>query len=53
MDAWWTEFQRTRLGTDPRDVISLENLDVYIARAVEPLAVAGRASSLSDRSVLT
>lgn len=52
MDAWWAEFQRTHLGTDPRDVISFENLDVYIARAVEPLAVAGRATSLNDRSVL-
>jgi hypothetical protein len=51
MDAWWAEFQRTHLGTDPRDVISFENLDVYIARAVEPLAVA-RATSLNDRSVL-
>jgi hypothetical protein len=50
MDAWWAEFQRTRLGTDPRDVVSLENLDVYMARALESVAVA-RAASQDDRNV--
>jgi len=50
VDAW-AEFQRTRLGNDPRDVVSLQNLDLYISRALEPLAVSGRAVSLNERSV--
>jgi hypothetical protein len=49
MDAWWAEFQCTQLGTDPHEVVSLQNLDAYIARALEPAARAGDAASSNDR----
>jgi AraC-like DNA-binding protein len=38
VDAWWAELQRTQLGIDHRDVVSLENLDIYIARFVNPVS---------------
>ncbi len=34
----------------PRAVISPQNLDLYMARALEPSALAGRATSPNDRS---
>lgn len=51
MDAWWAEFQRSRLGTDPHEVVSLTNLDVYIARALDPAARVGEAAFSNDRIV--
>ena len=36
IDAWWAEFQRTQLDVHPRDVVSLENLDLYIDRLPNP-----------------
>lgn len=49
LDAWWAEFQRTQLGVYPRDVVSLENLDIYIPRLVNSASRLGAASAARDQ----
>jgi hypothetical protein len=39
-----------RAVSAPRDVISLQNLDLCIARALKPSVLAGRATSPNDGS---
>jgi hypothetical protein len=53
MDEWWAEFRRTRYDPDAGDVDLLQNLDLYVVKALDPVDRARDVVFSDDRIVLT
>ena len=49
IDAWWAQFQRTQFDVSDDDIVWLGNLDVYIARRVDPVSGVDIASAAREQ----